>query len=145
MQSSRLEPVGDMFGFPGCGPWVPWEDYGHKILRVQGAMGVYLPCMANASHGPRRPIAHRDTAHHASKARAQAAMAVMEAKACCDHCGVSLGLWSPGRGMQDIRDAHWVWDLKVLCEPCTVAMEGRMGVREEADDYLGCMEVMSRV
>ena len=97
--------------------------------------------MAKSFH---RSIVHRDSLHHASKARAQAAMAVMEAKACCDLCGAPLGLKSPGRGMQDIRDAHWIWDLKILCEPCTVAMEGRLGTREEPD-FLGCMEQLSRV
>jgi hypothetical protein len=97
-----------------------------KIHRPKAPVSPYLLGMSQASHAPRRPVAHKDTFHHASKARAQAALNAMEAKACCDMCGVSLGLWSPGRGMQDIRDAYWVWDLKVLCEPCAVAMEGRL-------------------
>ena len=91
-------------------------------------MSPYLLGMSQASHAPRRPVAHKDTYHHASKARAQAALNAMEAKACCDLCSTALGLWSPGRGMQDIRDAYWVWDLKVLCEPCAVAMEGRVSL-----------------
>lgn len=97
-----------------------------KIHRPKAPVSPYLLGMSQAPHVTRRPVAHKDTYHHASKARAQAALNAMEAKACCDLCSTPLGLWSPGRGMQDIRDAYWVWDLKVLCEPCAVAMEGRM-------------------
>ena len=82
-----------------------------------------------------RPTAHSDAAQRASKAKSQQEQAILEAKAVCDLCGVSLGLRHTRGKMWDIRDDHYTWNLKLLCVPCC----GRVTeIREVVDplDYL---------
>jgi hypothetical protein len=98
---------------------------------------------SNASHRSPgisyRPTAHQDARQHASKAKAHQGYLDALHKASCDLCGVSLGLLHTEGKMFDIRDPHFVFDLKVLCLPCTEAMESRLskGIPEPVDLFGG--------
>lgn len=97
----------------------------------------------NASHRTPglsyRPTTHADARQHASKAKAHQGYLDALHKASCDLCGVSLGLLHTEGKMFDIRDPHFVFDLKVLCLPCTEAMESRLskGIPEPVDLFGG--------
>ena len=102
--------------------------------------------MSNASHHtPASPTALRPTrtpdSTHPRPRPTKAHQGYLDAlhKASCDMCGQSLGLLHTGGKMWDIRDPHFFYDLKLLCLPCTEAMEGRIakGVQEPPDIFDG--------
>lgn len=98
---------------------------------------------SNASHRTPglsyRPTVHSDARQHASRAKAHQGYLDALHKASCDMCGMSLGLLHTEGKMWDIRDPHYTFDLKLLCVPCTEAMEGRIarGVQEPPDIFEG--------